>query len=366
MLKGAGMRLRLIWVVMVLLLCLAAGVQAQDSALAGMSADEIAMLNDINRSRLRENLVHLSPNARLNELARFYIGDLTARPINALGEIFITRDGRNLDTLLAEVGYPAYPGGRVADFIPMIIRDFGPRDIIDYWFRNYISQDLRSRRMIRENEALLPVFSPLYREIGIAASFNQTTQRYYYVIIFAAQPNVLPVIITEPTSLNVIARRADNRDVILYVHDERVVRFGGEGFIGGIEWLRISTSNAVLPCSNDSQSGWRPYENEIPWQLADVPGPQTLYVQMCDGAGRTVMMSTQVFYREDPTITPQPTDIPESGGGIDALPTPDVLDIAQATQTAAASATFYAPYAATVEAILTATAEALTPTPAAP
>lgn len=334
-----------------------AQAQTPQPDLAGLSAEETTMLNQINRSRLRDNLVHLVPNPALTELARSYAADLAARPLNALGDVFVARDGRNLEALLREVGYGEYPGGYVADFVPIILRDFGPEQMIDYWYRNYIDVDLRSRRMIREGEPLLPVFSPLYREIGLAANFNQTTERYYYVMIFAAQPNVLPVVVAEQPDLNVIATRVDTREVILYVHDERANRFGTETTIGAIEYLRISDSPQALECGTDRDQGWRPYENEIRWLLADTPGPQTLYVQMCDARGQTLMTPVQVSYLQEATPTPVVTQ------GVDGQPTPDVLGIANATQTAAASATAFAPYLVTVEAILTATAAAPTPTP---
>ncbi len=336
------------------------GAQETELPLAGLSAEETIMLNQINRSRLRDNLVHLVPNATLVNLARAYAADLAARPLNALGDVFVSRDGKNLETLLREAGYGAYPGGFIADFVPIILRDFSPQQVIDYWYRNYIEVDLRSRRMIREGEALLPVFSPLYREIGIAATFNQTTERYYYVMFFAAQPNRLPVVVTELPNLNVIASTVETRDVILYVHDERANRFGTETSIGGIDYLRISDSPDMLPCSADRQQGWRPYENEIRWQLADVPGTQTLYVQMCDARGQTIMSEVRVTYLQEVTPTLPAT---LSINPISGQPSPNVLDIAQATQTAAASATAFAPYLSTVEAILTTTAAAPTPSP---
>lgn len=322
---------------------------AQENEFSGLSSDEVFILNQINRSRLRENLVHLVPNATLNQIADFYVNDLETRSINALGDVFLTRDGRNFDTVLSENSYERYSGGYVVDFVPLIIRDFGPQQVIDYWFRNYNQNDLRSRRMIREEETLLPVFSPLYREIGIAADFNQVTQRYYYVIVFAARPNVLPVVVTQLPEISEIVTEVDTRDVILYVHDERVNRFGSEGVVGGVDYLRITTTEGELACSFDPNLGWRPYENEISFMLPDEPGLQTIFVQMCDSEGRSITSSTQVIYGR--STTPTPT----SAGD---LPTPDVNAIAHATQTAAASATFFAPYQETVEAILTATATA--------
>ncbi|MBZ0295120.1 MAG: hypothetical protein K8L99_21325 [Anaerolineae bacterium] len=343
---GLFLLLALLWMVPV------AGAQEED--VIALSPDEMFILNQINRSRLRENLVHLVPNPILNQIADFYVSDLETRPINGLGDVFLTRDGQNFDTLLTEYGYQRYPEGYVVDFVPLIIRDFNPQQVIDYWYRNYNQTDLRSRRMIREGETLLPVFSPLYREIGIAADFNQVTQRYYYVIVFAAQPNVLPVVVTQLPEISEIVTQVETRDVILYVHDERINRFGSEDIIGGVEYLRISNSEATLACNFDPQLGWRSYENEIALTLPDEPGLQTIYVQMCDDQGRSIISSTQVIY--DPGLTATPTVA-------DAFPTPNVEAIANATQTAAASATFYAPYQQTVEAILTATASVATPEP---
>jgi hypothetical protein len=300
----------------------------------------------------------------LNQIAETYVNDLAARPINSLGEVFLTSNSANINDLLAQFGYTPYSNGYVVDFIPMVIRDFAPAQIIDTWISDFAKPEaersLLSRRMIREGERLLPFFSPLYREIGIAALFNESSGRYYYTIIFAAQPNVLPVVVTERTTINQIAQAVFTRDVLLYIHDERVYRNGDVEAIGAVRAMRISEEQGEQACptnvaSSDLTGGWERYTNEVRWMLSDGAGVKTIYVQLCDNRGRSITMSTQVSYLDEAAAG---TVMPFNGTA-----TPDVVGIANATQTAAASATSYAPYLATVEGILTATAAVSTPSP---
>ncbi len=342
-----------------LLLVLVGGsvAQAQDAPLAGMSSDEIIILNEINRARLRQNLAHLVPNADLNQLAQDYVDDLIARPIDALGDVLLTSDGRNLDAMLAGVDYPAYAEeGYIGDFIPIVIRAFDPTLIVDYLFRN--QDTVRSRRMIRLNETQLPVFSAFYREIGIASRFNPATERYYYAIFFGARPNTLPVTAASPVNISAIATLTTLPEEVLYIHDERVNRIGRDDVMGAVEWMHISADGIPQPCPVEQTGDWRQYELEVLWPLGAEPGLKTIYVQLCDNRGVSVLSSTQIDYQPDATITPAPTRTPEPTSSRVNLPTPDVVGIANATQTAAASATFYAPFQQTVEVILTATAAA--------
>jgi hypothetical protein len=319
-------------------------VSAQESF--GLNADEITILNRINNSRLRENLVHLMPSEALNRVADAWVEDLTARPIDALGDAYLTRSRQTIEDLLTREGFVSYPDGYSVDFIPIVVRDFGPTQIIDFWINDFrqANPQLRTRRNIRFNDPQLPIFSALYREIGIAWRFNETTQRHYYVIIFGAEPNVLPVVTTQRSAIEQIAETVAQREVVLYIHDERVNRFGLGDIMGAVEKIRISEQPGQLDC-DDPTPDWQPYTNEVLWSLSPGAGLKTLYVQMCDNAGRTVLSSAQV------TLT-------------DTSAAPDVMSVVRATQTAAAQATTYAPYLPTIEAILTATASASeTPTP---
>jgi hypothetical protein len=339
------MRFYLILVSLALLLTLSGLITAQEPA-ADLSADEILILDRINASRLRENLVHLVPSATLNRIADLWVEDLAARPIDTLGDAFRTRTNLGVEDLLLREGFQPYADGLAFDFIPIIVRDFGPTQIIDFWVNDFRQPEpqLRTRRNLRFGDPQLPIFSALYREIGIAWKFSPTTQRHYYMLIFAAQPNVLPVIAAQRSSLASIATSVNQPEIVLYIHDERVNRFGQGQTLGAVEKIRIAEQPGELPCA-DTSPDWRPYNNEVLWTLSPGSGVKTLYVQMCDAVGRSVQSSTQVSYT-------------------DASAVPDIMGVVRATQTAAADATRIAPYQPTIQAILTATASAQgTPTP---
>jgi len=332
---------RLRWLLALLMLpLLYALVTAQD--LDNLPPDATTILKRINDSRLRENLVHLVPNEKLNQIARTWVNDLSARPIERLGDVYSTRDRENIEDLLADEGLQPYADNFIFDFIPIIVRDFSPDQIIDFWVSDFRQPEpqLRTFRNVRFNDPQLPIFSAIYREIGIAWKFNETTQRHYYTFVFAAEPNVLPVVAARRGAVSEIAQTFEQPEIVLYIHDERVNRFGQGDTLGALEKIRISEQPGELDCNADSPD-WQPYTNEVLWTLSPEPGTKTIYVQMCDSAGRSLASSTQVIYMDGSSM-------------------PDIPGIARATQTAAAEATQIAPFLPTIESILTATAEALT------
>lgn len=345
---------------MVLLLMLSSVTLAQNPGRDELTPDEIQILNTINDLRLDFNLSHLVPNTQLNAIADQFVADLQARAITNLGDVYRLRDNRNIENLLQEAAYGRYNSNFIADFIPIILRDVPPSDVIDFWRNDWRSapeeRTLLNRQAVLQGEVILPFFSPLYREIGISASFNRSNERYYYVIIFAAQPNALPIVITQLRTLNQIPQVVDTRDVILYMHDERINRFGVGDIMGAVDSFRVSETGEQLECPATtgaaSETGWEsPYVNNLTYTLSPGIGSKTVYVQFCDDLGRTITSSASVEFRAVPTGTP-----PSLPG---LVRTPDVLGIANATQTAAASATAYAPYEMTIEAILTQTAAPL-------
>jgi len=318
-----------------------------------MNADNVTILNRINQARRQQNIVPLVPNAVLNDIAEVYVTDLIGRPINALGDTFLTSDGKGIDDLLAERGYPPYESiGYFADLFSVVIRGFGPDQLYTYLTEdaNKPQREILSRQMIRQGKTILPIGDPLYREIGIA--YAESQGRNFYVIITASRPGVLPVMITERPDIHVLSQSVANRDVFLWVNDEKVERRGSTDTIGGVRFIRISEQPDTLECPTTSNGDWQRYVNATSWMLSEVVGPKTVYVQMCDERNRTITMSAEVNYNP-----PEPG----TSSSFTRTPTPDVLGIANATQTAAASATAYAPYLQTVEAILTATAAAPTP-----
>lgn len=329
-------------------------VLAQPIAVSSLSADQITLLNSINDLRRKENQVLLVPNDALNKLADFYLSDLLARPIDNLGDTLVTRNKENLETLLDRYQYPPFSDGYTADIVPLVVRGFGPAQIVTYWNQNFRNDPtLLSRQMVRQGTTTLPMFSRFYREIGIAYKENTSNGRDYYVFVFAAQPNVLPIIVADLKARNAIAENVSSRSVLLYVNDENSHRAGGLDFIGGIQNMRVSEQKVDLECPTGFSTDWEPYQNAIQLELSDSFGSKTIYVELCDNNGKKLSVSTTVNYGP---ATPE-ADVTTTARGT-ATATPDVLLIANATQTAAANATLYAPYVPTVESILTATASA--------
>lgn len=329
-------------------------VLAQPAPVTSLDSSAQTVLNSINDLRRRENQVLLVPNEALNQVAATYLNDLQARSITSLGDTFLTRDKENLETLMARAGYASFSDGYVADLVTLIVRDFDPSQIVTYWKDNARTESsLSSRQMIRMGTSTLPIFSRFYREVGIATQKNDANDRYYYVMVFGAQPGVLPVVITDRTARNVIATSVTSPDIILYINDENSHRNGDGDFIGGIQNMRISEQPDTQECPTGISPDWSGYRNAVLWTLSDGYGPKTVYVQLCDAANppRKLTVTAVVNYVQQTAETP---GAPTPNG----TPTPDVLGIANATQTAAASATAYAPYLATVESILTATAAA--------
>lgn len=342
----------LFFIILLLLVVNPPQIKAQ---LDTMSDDTVTVLNRINQARRQQNIVPLVPNAVLNDIAQVYVTDLIGRPIGALGDTFVTSDGKGIEDLLTERGYESYEGiGYFADLFSAVIRGFPPDQLYTYLIddANKPQREILSRQMIRQGKTILPIGDPLYREVGIA--YAESQGRNFYVIITASRPNVLPVIITQRPDIHVLTQTVTSRDVFLWVNDEKVERRGGEDVIGGVRFIRVSEQPDLLECPTTPNNGWQRYVNATSWTVSDGEGPKTVYVQMCDERNRTITMSAEVNYSPG---------VEGSTSGFTRTPTPDVLAIANATQTAAASATAYAPYLQTVEAILTATAAAPTPTP---
>ena len=339
-------------IVLLLASVLTLRVLAQPIAVSSLTTDQITLLNSINDLRRKENQVLLVPNDALNKLADFYLSDLLARPIDNLGDTLVTRNKENLETLLERYQYPPFSDGYTADIVPLVVRGFGPAQIVSYWNQNFRNDPtLLSRQMVRQGTTTLPMFSRFYREIGIAYQENKDNGRDYYVFVFGAQPNVLPIIVADLSARNAIAETVSSRDVLLYINDENSHRAGGLDFIGGIQNMRVSEQQDDLDCPTGFSTDWEPYQNAIQWELSDGFGLKTIYVQLCDSTGQKRTSSTSVNYAPA-TLVPDPT-----ASSSTATP-PNLVQIANFTQTAVANATSFAPYVPTLEAILTATASA--------
>ncbi len=134
------------------------------------------------------------------------------------------------------------------------------------------------------------LLSEAYREIGVGFATDPRGQGYY-VLVFGARPNVLPIFINDG------AVATESREVAIRLTNERV-RPGGSGtaFIGEAIEIRISDEPTFDGLS------WRPWAPLVPWTLADRAGDQTVYVQFRDAGGRTAAAADTIFLD---TGTPQ-------------------------------------------------------------
>lgn len=319
---------------------------AQAQTDADLSEDETIILDAINQDRVVNGLVPFVFSPELQTVAVTMLNDLAARPITGLGDIYVTQDNKNIDTLLGEVGYEAYPEpfGYAADMLPIIIRDVEASTLFDFMLQDAVREPrtIISRNMVRQGVAILPIRETRYREVGVAALYREDIGRYYYVIVTASRPEQLPIFVTDGVNLGREAKTVTAREIRIYIPDERAVPRNADSSVdfGRVQYIHLSEQDAVLTCPEAAVDPWERYLNSLPFTLSAGAGTKTIYVQMCDALGRTITMRADVDY-EDP-----------------ATDAPNLLPAVQATQTAAAAATQIAPYLPTIEAILTQTAEA--------
>ncbi|MCB9450404.1 MAG: CAP domain-containing protein [Anaerolineaceae bacterium] len=332
-------------------------LQAQTGML---DTNQTMILDAINEFRRPNGLQPLVPNADLNRIAQEFAADLKQRYDNSetVVDVYINSDGQNIDQLLAQTAYAQYSDGYVVDFIPARLGRVGPDAVISYLIDDSQKpqRTVFSRAMARDKRSFLPLGDPKYREVGIGFVDDPDSDRYYYMLLFAARPNELPVVITD---LKVVVEQVSSRNVYVRPHNENTHTNGDRidniDVIGRVQAIRVSETpgKETCPTGITLPAGWESYRPYLPYTLSDGSGLKTVYVQMCDAAGRTVVSSAQVTYTDPRTPAPDSN-----------LATP--LGLAQMTQTAAAQATLYAPLQPTIEAILTATASAPLPTPTAP
>ena len=135
------------------------------------------------------------------------------------------------------------------------------------------------------------ILSAVYREIGTGiASDGQGFN--YYVLVFAARPNVLPIFINEG------AINTEIPDVVVWLTNEEA-RPGGQGSSMG-QAIEIRIGNDpnwdILP--------WQPWEALVFWSLPNTVGRHTVYVQYRDAANRTATSADSIWLGDDPPPTP--------------------------------------------------------------
>jgi len=298
---------------------LAGPVRAQNPA-----GDLVAL---INTARLAQGLHPYVVSAELTAATQRHSDDMVKT-----GQIGHTgSDGSSSTQRILEAGYGAYEFGLVASE-----NVYGGPGGAEAPFNNWMS-DAGARSNLLHEE---------YREVGVGVA-SDGAGRTFWTLNVGARPNVLPVLINGgATSVEAIT-------VTLRLFPENVVPQGRGTAIGQPTEYRAST-NSRFPAA-----AWAPWAAQVSFVLDETPGPQTVYVQLRDSAGRTIISQASVtLIGPRMTTTPTPTlttvaaaatatrtspSSPTSTATATATPmpsaSPTITPVASATPTASPAAT---------------------------
>lgn len=294
----------------------------------------------INNARLAQGLYPYVLNPALNAAAQRHSDDMAAT-----GQVSHTgSDGSSDVQRILEAGYGAYAfGPRVGENI------YGGPGQADVPFNAWMDTPGARTNLLHDK----------YREVGIGVA-SDAQGRNFWTVAFGAQPNVLPVLINDG------AGSAEGITVTLTLVPENVAPEGGGTAIGQPTAYRASTSSQFTGVE------WQPWAAQVSFRLDETPGPQTVYVQLRDAAGRTIVSQASVTLTgpdADATATPAEPAETETPGPPTATPsrtprptrTPTPTRTATPTRTPRTSPTPTSTGTATATAIRTPTASA-TPT----
>lgn len=321
---------------------------------ADLTDEQVVILNDLNVLRRAENRVPLVVSEQLDAVAERLLNDIVMRDLLNRGNTFELADGTTLEQMLIDAGYSSYNGLYEADVVSLILRDFTPPDAVNYWNQTYDEMaGLQTLQMQQGFLRDLPIFFDRFREVGIAYRFNQENERHYYVVVFAARPDVFPISITDLDSNDLLPATTE-RQVLVHVPNYVINRdLTNATLQGDIELVRISEEAAPQACPANASTAphWETYRKNYAYTLSDGFGPKVVYVQVCDAQGNSLVVTGEIFFGDTASLVGEDNT---TAARLD----PVILNAVQATQTAAATATAYAEVLPTVEAILTATAAA--------
>jgi len=252
------MRVRAISFAFLVVLFLVGGLLAlAPSALAGAAEDDRAREDQmallVGRSRMDAGMLPLARSAALNRAAESHARDMVAqRYMEHEGP-----DGSTPASRAADEGYSTPPGGAWLVVEVISAQGDAPDAAMGWW----LGDGLHRRVVLRS----------YWREVGIGYAPGGPYGRFW-VVLFGCRPNVLPPVLL---------------DGMLAIPDESCGA-GADAF-GHVESVRAG-ANADAAHGKD----WAPYVAEQAW-----PAGQPAFVQVRDGAGRTLDMAAH-----DPTVAP--------------------------------------------------------------
>jgi hypothetical protein len=257
----------------------------------------------VNRERITRNLPPLALNAQLTLAAQNHASEI-ARTGN-YGHI--GADGSMASDRAARAGYGAYSWGR---------------RIGENW-AHYFDAPTALGMWMESAPHRANILHALYREIGIGIAPSQNGLTIF-VLVFGAQPNVLPVFINDG------ALATNDANVHLTLTSEDVAS-PGDGTNGIGKPTHIQISNA----SDFSGATWQTFSSRINWTLETGNGTRTVYVKYRDAKNRTAIASASIALRSLQT----PTSIATTSPTLEPTETPTPTMTPSATATSAPTAT---------------------------
>jgi len=240
--------------------------------------------------------------------------------------VFVRSDGSVIDDWITEFGYPEYSTDTVqSNYVPdatvIITREqlnLRPDNFVDIWIQDdFISYHSQMNR---------PFLNRMYREVGISYKQRSGTGTRYYVVVFASQPNAIPVTlsptmqgrdITNDQLLRQVRSldwsRINSNEVTLILSNEYAFPNGNGGAVGEIVYTKISEANEDVTCPTtpNPPEGWEFFQPQFNYTLSRGLGLKTLYIYMCDEIGnQTITVKEVTVTDEEINIFDQPTPVP--------------------------------------------------------
>lgn len=220
------------------------------------------LLARINRERITRGLAPYALNAQLTTAAQTQANDMVrSGKFDHIGS-----DGSMAVDRAARAGYSAYSWGRRIGENWAHYRD--PATAMEMWMDSAPH---------RGN-----ILHPLYREIGIGAT--PAEYGFAYVLVFGAQPNVLPVFINDGASAT------NDPHVRITLTTEDVAATGD-----GAQVIGKPTEAQISNDADFAGATWRPFAPQIKWTLSSGNGTKTVYVKYRDAKGRVATASSSIM-----------------------------------------------------------------------
>ncbi|MFW5691046.1 MAG: CAP domain-containing protein [Chloroflexota bacterium] len=297
-------------------------VLIQTAIFEQMEPEERQILNDMNAARMRNGVPPLVPSRTLNQVAHRHAQWLTSR--ESINRTHIRDDNSTVANWIEQADYPSYLAANEI-YAPDVIaiasspnEGLNPVNFIDYWLRNP-GEIISFQSALNGNNAVA-FQSRIYREVGVAHSYRETTGYHFIVIVFASQPDVLPAVVIPhpPPAAYPLGSVITGRDVLVFVSNENAYPLGDGQSIGEITHMHISETlldDPACPSLDALPPDWDYYSPEVIYdRLSAGDGHKVLHIHMCDDIREMVVTSVEfvvdtsgtIVQMEPPRIAPNP------------------------------------------------------------